>query len=40
MKILSINPKPKDPYPVYGLSSGLCYLFSYLKSKGYAKSKK
>lgn len=39
MKIFLINPKPKDPYPVYGPSLGLCYLSSYLKSKGYTNIK-
>ena len=39
MKILLINPKPRDPYPVYGPSLGLCYLSAYLKSKGYVNIK-
>jgi radical SAM superfamily enzyme YgiQ (UPF0313 family) len=34
MKILLVNPKPIESYTVYGPSLGLCYLSSFLKSKG------
>lgn len=34
MKILLVNPKPLEPYTVYGPSLGLCYLSAYLRERG------
>jgi anaerobic magnesium-protoporphyrin IX monomethyl ester cyclase len=34
VKILLVNPRPRDPFTVYGPSLGLCYLSAYLKRNG------
>lgn len=34
-KILLVNTKPEQPVNIWGPALGLCYLSSYLKSKGY-----